>query len=102
MLIDRDAILAEQRILSAPERELRQMLADLHREYQERARPIVAALAHYEATRIMPPLMLLANGAIDLDAIKALGLNSREHSEQLLAEHRAQHQVDPPSRPGGG
>jgi hypothetical protein len=38
-------------MLLHPERELRMMLADLHREYRARAAPIIKALAGYEALR---------------------------------------------------
>jgi hypothetical protein len=33
---------------------------------------------------------------IDLDALKAAGLNSRENSERLLAEHRARQAAELP------
>jgi SMC interacting uncharacterized protein involved in chromosome segregation len=41
-----------------PERELRRMLADLHREYQARVAPIVKALANYEALRPRLPVII--------------------------------------------
>ncbi|SDC66228.1 hypothetical protein SAMN05428966_10264 [Massilia sp. PDC64] len=41
-----------------PEQQLRQMLVDLHREYQRQTAPIIKALARYEALRPPRPLII--------------------------------------------
>lgn len=60
-----------------PEQYLRRQLADLHREYQERCRPIVEALASYEALRPKPPMV------VDLESIdpEMLALLARKWGE---------------------
>lgn len=87
-MTDDSAIPRASHSVDRGERELRRILADLQREYEERAHPIVAALVRIEAMRPVPPFMVLAGGGIDLDALKAAALNSRENSERLLARHR--------------
>jgi len=86
-------------------RELRALLAALQREFAARAQPIIDELVRIERARAPAFLVpVLPGGGIDLDALKAAGLNSREVSEQLLAQHLAiQAPLAPPSgEPGGG
>jgi hypothetical protein len=46
------------------ERKLREMLADLHREYQMLAAPIIKALADIEAMKPPPPIIIEAAAEI--------------------------------------
>lgn len=54
---------ATEAALNERERLLRDQLADLQREYQERAKPIVKALAEIEALR--PPPLWFPNNLIE-------------------------------------
>jgi len=86
----------------ARERQLRAALAELEREYRTRAKPIVDELVRIQSMRA--PRFLLPTGGIDLDALKAAGLNTDAVSEQLLTAHRAIQAalVPPPGESGGG
>ena len=48
------------------ERYLRKQLAELHREYQERARPIIDALVRIEVAKPPRPIILKRDGTMEI------------------------------------